>query len=246
MSKIKKAKKSFFNEAGPKMSGTARIALKKEILPRTKGQASLVKSLELATISVVKGSAGSGKTYLAAFHAAKKLAEGEIDYLLISRPMVGIGGKDIGHLPGSEVEKVLPYLAPIIMSLKEFLGTEIVTKLIKEEKIKIVPISLLRGYSFKKSMTIIDEAQNLTPLEVKTILTRVGEESSLALLGDTDQVDLKGGYASSGIYDLEKRLEASAGSAKRFIDIVTLTSKDIQRSEAVAAIVELYKRTEEE
>ncbi len=143
----------------------------------------------------LEGGAGTGKTLLALAAAL----EGRKDYrqILISRPMVHLEDKDnMGFLPGDINEKMDPWLRPIWQNLT-FLreihanNEKLIQKLLAEKKIAVEPLDYIRGTTFWKCMLIIDEAQNLTPHQVKTIITRAGIGTKIIFTGDLDQIDRK-------------------------------------------------------
>jgi len=141
------------------------------------------------------GGAGTGKTLLALAAALEQ--EKQFDQIIISRPAVTLGNQDIGFLPGDQKTKMSPYLQPLMDNLnvikaqfrpssKEALHLE---AMLKEEKILITPLAYIRGRSLGKVFFIIDEAQNLTPHEIKTIITRSGEGTKMVFTGDIFQID---------------------------------------------------------
>ena len=141
------------------------------------------------------GGAGTGKTLLAL--AAALELERDFDQIILSRPTVILGNQDIGFLPGDQKTKMSPYLQPLMDNLnvikaqfrpssKEALKIE---GLLKDEKLVISPLAYIRGRSLGKAFFIIDEAQNLTPHEIKTIITRAGEGTKMVFTGDIFQID---------------------------------------------------------
>lgn len=149
-------------------------------------------NIPLVTIS---GKAGTGKTLLALAAAlAKKRYYRQI---FIARPVVPLSNKDLGFLPGDVDSKLDPYMQPLYDNLsiiqnnfnKNGSGGKVIKELIEEEKIVVTPISYIRGRSLVKVFFIIDEAQNLTPHEVKTIVTRAGEGTKIIFTGDVFQID---------------------------------------------------------
>ena len=213
---------------------------KHAVTPKTRNQEILCETLQRKTLTFVMGPAGCGKSYLSVYSAARALAAKEVDQILLTRSMVTVG-KDIGFLPGNEIEKTSPYLAPLLEALGEFLGKMEVEKLIRAEIIKIVPIALLRGYTFKNSFVILDEAQNLDVHELKTVLTRVGEGSQLAVLSDIDQCDVTNRGFKMGLPDFISRLEVySQNNPNTEIGVVRLTNADVVRSELVRQVLDIY------
>lgn len=109
--------------------------------------------------------------------------------ILIARPMVSMG-KEMGFLPGDMEEKMRPWIQPIVDNLKFILGEQMVEALLKDGTIELQPLQYIRGRSINDSFLIIDEAQNTTPLEIKTIITRAGKNCKVVLTGDPDQIDV--------------------------------------------------------
>lgn len=139
------------------------------------------------------GRAGSGKTLLAVAAALKLVIEdNKYERILISRPVAPLG-KDIGFLPGDIKEKMDPYMAPIYDALDHLFGSHGTNKewktLIDKGIIKIEPLTYIRGRSIPRQLMLIDEAQNLSSHEIKTIITRAGEDTKIILTGDPEQID---------------------------------------------------------
>ncbi|MDX2246062.1 MAG: PhoH family protein [Bacteroidia bacterium] len=143
----------------------------------------------------IQGVAGTGKTLLALAGALE--LRREYRQILIARPVIPLGNKDIGALPGDIKEKLNPYMEPLWDNLKYIKNQfppsdkryKQIETMLEEEKIVITPLAYIRGRSLSKVIFIIDEAQNLTPHEVKTIITRAGEQTKLIFTGDINQID---------------------------------------------------------
>ena len=141
------------------------------------------------------GGAGTGKTLLAL--AAAMEQEREYDQIIITRPTVILGNQDIGFLPGDQKKKMSPFLQPLMDNLDVIKGQFRPTSkealhidaLVKEERILISPLAYIRGRSLGRVIFICDEAQNLTPHEIKTIITRAGEGTKMIFTGDIFQID---------------------------------------------------------
>ena len=145
-------------------------------------------SLPLITIS---GLAGSGKTFITLMAAYAMVQAGYYDRIVLTRNVQPVG-RDIGFLPGSMEEKMNPWIAPIMDNLRVGLkdnNLSLFNTLRSQGVIEIAPLSYIRGRTFNDSILIMDEAQNATIHELKTVITRMGENSKIILLGDVDQID---------------------------------------------------------
>ena len=148
--------------------------------------------IHLVTVS---GVAGTGKTLLALAGALEQ--KNKYDQIILARPIVALSNNDLGYLPGDAEEKVNPYMQPLWDNLNfiksQFGQNERKYRAIEEMraqgKITICPLAYIRGRSLSNVIFIVDEAQNLTPHEVKTIITRAGENSKIILTGDVRQID---------------------------------------------------------
>lgn len=152
----------------------------------------LRKNIQLVSIT---GRAGTGKTLLAL--AAALQQSNDFYQIMLARPIVALSDKDLGYLPGDATEKIRPYMQPLFDNLtviKQNAGfsskdSSNIDKMVKDEKLLITPLAYIRGRSLANTFFIIDEAQNLTPHEVKTIITRAGEGTKIIFTGDIDQID---------------------------------------------------------
>ena len=165
------------------------------IKPRNKEQSFLIDALMDTNIEIVTviGKAGSGKTLCAIAAALEQTLDERVatyTRVIVSRPVQPLG-KDIGFLPGTMEEKMSPWLMPIQDNLQTLMGNDKVTLDMYLEKgtIEIEALTYIRGRSIGKAFIIIDEAQNLTTHELKTIITRVGEGTKIVLTGDVEQID---------------------------------------------------------
>ena len=163
------------------------------VKPRNKEQMFALDLLQDKSIDVVTlvGKAGSGKTLLAISAGLHQVMQDETyRRLVISRPIQPLG-KDIGFLPGTMEEKMLPWIAPIRDNLQFLLGNDkaALEMYMADGTIEVEALTYIRGRSISNAFVIIDEAQNLTAHELKTIITRVGENTKIVLTGDIEQID---------------------------------------------------------
>ncbi len=167
------------------------------IKPRNAEQTFSLSMLTNPDIQLVAltGKAGTGKTLLAL--AAAIETHKSYDQILLARPIVALSNRDLGYLPGDASEKINPYMQPLFDNLSVIKHVfnprsqeyQKIEELQKEERLVITPLAYIRGRSLSNSFFIIDEAQNLTPHEIKTIITRAGEGTKMVFTGDLQQID---------------------------------------------------------
>ncbi|CAN7155051.1 PhoH family protein [Phenylobacterium sp. LjRoot164] len=204
-----------------------------QVAPRTPGQARYLDALTKCDLVFGLGPAGTGKTFLAVAHGAGLLLRGEVDRLIVSRPAVEAGER-LGFLPGDMNEKVDPYMAPVWEALTDILGAEQLRRRREKGEIEVAPIAFLRGRTLSHAFIIIDEAQNTTRLQMKMVLTRIGEGSRMAVTGDPSQIDLVNA-ADSGLAHAVGLLEGVEG-----VGVNRFTAEDIVRHPMVERIVRAY------
>tara|TARA_R110002110_G_scaffold112353_6_gene279407 strand:+ start:471 stop:1814 length:1344 start_codon:yes stop_codon:yes gene_type:complete len=165
------------------------------VLPRNKEQSfafDLLFDDEIPLVSLI-GKAGSGKTLMAIAAGLEQtlgIKEGQYRRIIISRPVQPLG-KDIGFLPGTMQDKMMPWLKPIQDNIQHIMGDDrtMLSSYVERGKIEVEALTYIRGRSISNAFVIIDEAQNLTAHEVKTIITRIGENTKIVLTGDIEQID---------------------------------------------------------
>lgn len=193
-----------------------------ELLGKTAKQNEYIKALGESSQVIVYGPAGTGKTYIAATKACNLYLTKTIDKIVITRPNVP-SGPTLGLFKGSLEEKMGEWVKPVFEVLVKHLGRGAVETGVKSENIEVIPFETMRGRSFEDTFVILDEAQNVTPHEMKMFLTRMGENCTVVLNGDIQQSDIKG---SSG-------LSTATHLAKKYmipISIIEFGVEDIVRS----------------
>jgi len=200
---------------------------------KTAGQARYLEALASHDLVFGLGPAGTGKTFLAVAHGASLLRSGQVERLIVARPAVEAGER-LGFLPGDLTEKVDPYMAPVWEAMTDILGAESLRKRRERGEIEVAPIAFMRGRTLGHAFVIVDEAQNASRLQMKMVLTRLGEGSRMAVTGDPTQIDLLN-PGDSGLAHAVSILEGVEGVA-----VSRFSNADIVRHPLVGRIVEAY------
>ncbi len=203
------------------------------IAPKNPAQAQYLEALERCELVFGAGPAGTGKTYLAVAYGAALLLRGQVDRLIVTRPAVEAGER-LGFLPGDLNEKVDPYLAPIWEALGDLLGAEGLRRRRERGEIEAAPIAFMRGRTLNHAFVIVDEAQNTSRLQMKMVLTRIGEGARMVVTGDPGQIDLPN-PRDSGLSHAISILEGVKGVA-----ISRFEAGDVVRHPMVERIVRAY------
>ena len=188
------------------------------------------------TVTLLAGSAGSGKTLLACQIALEKLFMKEVDKVIITRPTVS--KEEIGFLPGDLREKMDPWVQPIYQNMYALYDKVKIEQLINDGHIEIVPLSFMRGRTFLDAIVIVDEAQNVTHEQMEMIVTRLGLRSKMIICGDDAQVDLKA-KRESGFRFLYT-------ASKKIKNLEAISLKTNHRNPIVEDLVELYESAAEQ
>ena len=161
------------------------------ITPRNKEQKFAIDALTRDDVKLVSmtGLAGSGKTFLTLMAGMSGIQDKRYDRIVITRSLQTVG-KEIGFLPGDIDDKMSPWLSPILDNFRVAFKDSTYFEMMRQKgQIEVSPLAFIRGRTFNNTFLIVDEAQNSTIHELKTIITRIGEGSKIVLLGDTDQID---------------------------------------------------------
>lgn len=218
--------------------GGHQIQTKRRVISaRSQTQGTYIDALFQNELVFGVGPAGTGKTYLAVAVAVSMLLQKRVDRIILSRPAVEAGER-LGFLPGDLKEKIDPYLRPLYDALYDTLPGEQAMKGLESGEIEVAPLAFMRGRTLANSFVILDEAQNCTPVQMKMFLTRLGENSRMAITGDPSQVDLPLG-AKSGLRDALDILDGVPGVAT-----VNFTDADVVRHPLVTRIVKAYNARE--
>lgn len=242
------AKEQFFQRVREEESYERPQPLPK-LEPKNSNQKAALAYLNSGTpVIFLTGSAGTGKSLLAAYRAASLIKSKKVNKVYLVRPAVSVG-KSVGMLPGDIKEKLTPYFAQTMAHLAKFLGEGHMTYCIEKNVIEMKPVEYLRGMSFENCMVIAEEVQNFTGEEMEMMLTRLGENCTIVFTGDTKQHDLKGISGLQTTVELINRMLSSHPSYMSSEDIdelddgigiVQFKPEDVVRSGLTKAFVKMY------
>lgn len=195
-------------------------------------QADYLDALRKSPQVIVLGPAGTGKTWIAATHAADLYRNRNIDKIILTRPNVPCG-RSLGFFPGSLEDKFGPWAVPVTEAIKDRIGKAAYDIALKNGGIEMVPFEVMRGRSWKNAFVLLDEAQNCTPAEIKTFLTRIGDDCTVVINGDVSQCDLA---ADSGL-----RVVIDMIAAQNLpVPVIAFGREDIVRSGVCAMWVHAF------
>lgn len=206
----------------------------KPIEPKNKKQKEFLNAVAELPVIFAVGSAGSGKTFLAASQAYHYLSFGFVDRIIIVRP--AIATEDLGYLPGDMKEKLDPYLLPLIDAFNDLSNPKMVQDLVHEGAIEVAALAFMRGRTFNNAFIILDEAQNTTIDQMKMFLTRFGENVKVVITGDPTQSDIPG---ENGLQWAVKKLRHC-----KSIAVIQYENKDVVRSALVRDILHYLEKNE--
>ncbi|MFW6135133.1 MAG: PhoH family protein, partial [Elusimicrobiota bacterium] len=228
--KAKKTKKT-----KQKDGGLLRTPSGKPIKPLSQRQREYVKAMNNKDLVVAIGPAGTGKTFLACTQAVRSLKRGEVDRIVLTRPVVEAGEK-LGFLPGDLQEKIDPYLRPLYDAFYTVMGPSKFHQYRKDDVIEIVPLAYMRGRTLDDAMIVLDEAQNASSGQMQMFLTRPGFNSKVVITGDITQVDLEKPTVS-GLIEIQEVLKGIEG-----VEFIYFSQEDVVRHKLVKRIIDAYNR----
>lgn len=204
-----------------------------DIKCKTDGQFKLVDSIRSKEITICSGPAGTGKTYLACSEALRLIKEEWEKYkkIVLVKSVTTLKDEEIGFLKGTMEEKMEPFVFSFIHNFQKIVKSKhIIEELRAKEIIEVMPIAYMRGINLDNSIVIIDEAQNISIENMRTILTRLGSNSKMIFLGDQKQIDRKNKLESSLDFLIDNFSEIKE------MGLVRLTSSDIVRNPLIKKI----------
>ena len=174
----------------------------KTIKPLTDNQKGFFDAYEKSKVSLLHGVAGTGKTYIALYHALDEVLDKRNQYQRIVIVRSAVPSREIGHLPGDEKEKTEVYTEPYVEVCQDLFGRHDAYQRLEEQgAIKFLITSFVRGITLEDSIIIVDECQNMTDMELNSVITRVGNRSKIVFCGDFRQTDL---YRKTDMSGLKK------------------------------------------
>lgn len=202
--------------------------------PKSIRQSELREAILHYPLVFAEGCPGTGKSHSVLMTALELLESRVVSKIILVRPMVAIG-EELGFMPGDLSDKVDPYLQPLYDIIDSSNHPKLQTLVSENSPIEAMPVSLLRGVTFKRSIVIIDDCQNLDSHELYSIFTRLGKDSKLVLTGDPSQCDLV--KRKSGFSEAIRLLEGDAE-----VKVIRFQIEDIVRHDLVGRIIRYYSR----
>jgi phosphate starvation-inducible PhoH-like protein len=206
------------------------------LVPRSENQGKLLHALARHPVVFAIGPAGTGKTYVPARFAMRKLmtAGSGIDSIIISRPTSSPKRHQLGFLPGNAAAKMKPWLVPIMDGFRDENSQAQTDKMMAEGKIEVVPFEHMRGRSFHNAVVLLDEAQNCSLSDLELLMTRTGEDSLVVVSGDHGQVDIE----DTGLLRCARMIEKHGLDAA----LIEFDWRDVVRSKVAAEWVKAFAK----
>lgn len=227
-----------YDPKAPQSSEEVQRESKVQVEAMTGGQKEYIKNILQNDITICYGFPGTGKTNIAVGLGLQNVYARTSPYkrLIIIRSVIEVAGESLGYLKGDLEQKTYSWLGPILDNLAVYINAGAIECLIKNKQLEIIPIAYLRGRSLSDAFIIVDEAQNLNPEKMLTVLTRIGDNTKLVINGDLQQSDITG-REQSGLQDAITRLDGMNS-----VGIVKLGRDDIVRNPLIAEILYRYDK----
>jgi phosphate starvation-inducible protein PhoH and related proteins len=223
----------------------SKVNMNESVLKLTKNQNKYVDLLKNSpgSIIIATGPAGSGKTMLACKEALSGIKDSKYDKIILTRPTVSVEDEQLGYLPGEMDSKMKPWMDPIFDQMIKNANKSLIGQYKKDGLLEIIPLAYIRGRTFDDSFIIADEMQNATIHQMKTLLTRIGMNTTMVITGDLDQSDNDLlSTSENGLENLCNILDKNEiKEIDEYIYRINLTHDDVMRSEIVKQILRLYE-----
>jgi phosphate starvation-inducible protein PhoH and related proteins len=194
---VKRNKEKFYDILGENT--------KIKVKTKNDSQLNFMNLIEKSVVTFCSGTAGCGKTYLTLASALTQILDkkSSLSKIYLIKSVTTVKGEELGFLPGDLDEKINPYLGSYLDNMNKIIGEDAARELLEKKLVDFIPIAYLRGRTLDNAYIIVDESQNLTSDTLKTILTRIGNNSKMVVIGDKNQVDLKNKFDSALIKAIE-------------------------------------------
>ena len=200
---------------------------------KTENQKSLVNAIKEKEVIICSGPAGTGKTYLACAEALKLIKRyAKYKKIIIVKSVTTLKNEEIGFLKGGLREKMEPFMFSFVHNFEKLVGQAITSRLRELKTIEEMPIAYMRGINLDRSIIIVDEAQNISQENIRTIMTRLGRDSKMIFLGDERQQDSKGGNGLTFLMDHFQDIDE--------IGCVQFNKSDVVRNPLIAKIERVF------
>jgi phosphate starvation-inducible PhoH-like protein len=211
--------------------------IKIDIKHKNETQKKLTNSIKTNDVTICTGPAGCGKTYITCAQSLIELKHTKtIEKIVLVKSVTTLKSEEIGFLKGTLEEKMEPFMYSFLNNFEKIVGRELVETLKNEKVIEILPIAYMRGVNIDNAIIIVDEVQNISIDNIRTILTRVGENSKIILLGDLKQIDQKNRYDSALMF-LTKYFK----NIDR-LDVVEFSLDDVVRHPLIKQIEPIFEQ----
>jgi len=243
MGRPRKVTPEFESTARPVVRTAKKVLSKEELLTnirlsikcKNETQKKLINTIKDNDVTICTGPAGTGKTFLSCYESINQLKNNNlINKIVIVKSVTTLKNEEIGFLKGSLEEKMEPFVYSFIKNFEKIIGLDLTNKLKGENIIEVLPIAYMRGINIDNAVVIIDEVQNISIDNIRTILTRLGENSKMILLGDINQIDMK--------YKKDSALEFLINNFKNTsnIGLIEFNNSEIIRHPLIIKIEEVF------
>jgi len=206
---------------------------------KNEAQKNLIKLINDNTITICSGRAGTGKTFVVCAQALKLLKTEKFKKILLVKSVTELEGESVGYLKGSLEEKMFPHTLSFLDNFHKIIGEDNTKKMLEMGYIEVLPLAYIRGRSIDDAIIIVDEAQNITLGNMRSTLTRIGENSKMIITGDSKQIDIKNKRQSSLDITVEMFKD------KEGIGTMYFSTSDIVRSPIVRMVEDEFDLYEE-
>lgn len=206
---------------------------------KTDNQKKFVRLINQNQVVICAGPAGTGKTYVACAEALRLLAAGQYEKIIVAKSVTVLEGEDIGFLKGTLKEKMEPIMVSFMDNFHKIIGKYLTEELVRCELIEITPLAYIRGRSIDNTLIMVDEAQNISLKNMRSTMTRIGDNSKMIIMGDTKQIDIAK-RATSSLSEIVRMF-----SNQSEIGVMQFERQDIVRNPLIIKMEEIFDANEE-